>query len=264
VLVENKSLAQVAERYRPKVECIRTWLVRTLQHNALPAVDRAEVGNALADVGDLRFQADAWYLPDEPLLGFVEIPAGPFLMGSDDQRDSWIGGKASPQHKVVLPTYYIARYPVTVAQFRAFVEASGYEWGGRNRPQGAANHPIVHVSWHDAVAYCNWLTACLREWSGTPESLKTLLHTEGWRVILPSEAEWEKAACGTDGRAYPWGNDPDPDRANYGSTDINTTSAVGCFPQGVSPYGVEDLVVTSWSGLGAWRVTIPILPGEQR
>jgi formylglycine-generating enzyme required for sulfatase activity len=169
VRVENKSLGQVAERHRPKVECIRTWLVRTLQHNALPAVDRAQAGNALADVGDPRFRADAWHLPDEPLLGFVEIPAGPFLMGSNDEHDSWVFGKASPQHKVTLPTYYIARYPVTVAQFRAFVAASGYEWGGRDSPQGAANHPIVWVSWHDAVAYCNWLTTRLREWSGAPE-----------------------------------------------------------------------------------------------
>ena len=85
VLIENKSLVQVAERNRPKVERIRTWLVRTLQHNALPAVDRAQAGDALADVGDPRFRADAWYLPDEPLLGLVEIPAGPFLMGSDDR-----------------------------------------------------------------------------------------------------------------------------------------------------------------------------------
>ena len=204
MLIENKSLGQVAERNRPKVERIRTWLVRTLQHNALPAVDRAQAGDALADVGDPRFRADAWYLPDEPLLGFVEIPAGPFLMGSDDERDSWLL-KASPQHKVTLPAYYIARYPVTVAQFRTFVEASGYAWENRNRPQGAAHHPVVYVSWHDALAYCNWLTARLREWSGTPEPLATLLRTEDWRVILPSEAEWEKAARGTDGRAYPWG-----------------------------------------------------------
>ena len=69
VLVENKSLGQVAERNRPKVERIRTWLVRTLQHNALPAVDRVQAGNALADVGDPRFRADAWYLPDESAVG---------------------------------------------------------------------------------------------------------------------------------------------------------------------------------------------------
>jgi formylglycine-generating enzyme required for sulfatase activity len=166
-------------------------------------------------------------------------------MGSDDERDSFFLN-ASPQRKMMLPTYYIARYPVTVAQFRAFVDASGYTWGHSRRPQGAMNHPVVWVSWHDALAYCNWLTASLREWSDTPEPLATLLRTEGWRVILPSKAEWEKAARGIDGRIYPWGNEPDPNRANYGDTGVNTTSAVGCFPHGASPYGVEELSGNVW------------------
>jgi formylglycine-generating enzyme required for sulfatase activity len=239
VLVENKSLGQVAERNRPKVERIRTWLVRTLQHNALPAVERVQVGDVLADIGDPRFRADAWYLPDEPLLGFVEIPSGPFLMGTNDQLSPL--PRASPQHKVTLPVYYIARYPVTVEQFRTFVDASRYTWGHSSRQHGAVNHPVAWVSWHDALAYCNWLTARLREWSGTPEPLVTLLRNENWRVILPSEAEWEKAARGIDGRAYPWGNESDPNRANYIETGINTPSAVGCFPHGASPYGVEVL-----------------------
>jgi formylglycine-generating enzyme required for sulfatase activity len=140
----------------------------------------------------------------------------------------------------------MARYPVTVAQFRVFVETSGYEWRHRSRQQGAENHPVVWVNWHDAVTYCNWLTARLQEWSGTPEPLATLLRTEDWRVILPSEAEWEKAARGIDGRVYPWGNERDPNCANYGETGINTTSAVGCFPHGVSPYGVEEVSGNVW------------------
>jgi formylglycine-generating enzyme required for sulfatase activity len=166
-------------------------------------------------------------------------------MGSDDERDS-LFLNASPQRKMMLPTYYIARYPVTVAQFRAFVDASGHPLVDKGRLDGSLNHPVVWVSWHDAMAYCNWLTARLREWSDTPEPLATLLRTEGWRVILPSEAEWEKAARGSDGRIYPWGNEPDPNRANYGDTGVNTTSAVGCFPHGASPYGVEELSGNVW------------------
>ena len=95
-------------------------------------------------IGDPRFRADAWYLPDEPLLGFVEIPAGPFLMGSDDRRGySAVDEEASPQHEVTLPAYYIARYPVTVAQFRAFVEASGYHDGETSASRELPNHPVV-------------------------------------------------------------------------------------------------------------------------
>jgi formylglycine-generating enzyme required for sulfatase activity len=175
VLIENKSLVQVAERNRPKVERICTWLVRTLQHNALPAVDRVQAGDALADVGDPRFRADAWYLPNEPLLGFVEIPAGAFWMGSNDESDSWLL-KASPQHKVTLPAYYIARYPVTVAQFRTFVDASGHSPADKDSLGGPLNHPVVSVSWHDAMAYCKWLAARLAgvvRHSGAPGNLVT-------------------------------------------------------------------------------------------
>lgn len=247
VLLENKSLVPpLAERHQAKVERIRTWLIRTLQHSALPAGDRAQAGDALAQLGDTRFRgSEAWYLPDEPLLGFVEIPAGPFLMGSNDDIDSfWLDAK--PQHTVTLPTYYIGRYPVTVAQFRSFVEVSGYEPVNGNCLEGTLNHPVVRVTWYDALAYCDWLTTRLREWPETPEPLAALLRQPGGRVTLPSEAGWEKAACGTDGRVYPWGNESDPDRANYDDTGIGMTSAVGCFPRGASPYGVEDLSGNAW------------------
>jgi len=160
-----------------------------------------------------------------------------------------------------LPVYYVARYPVTHAQYWAFVQATGhkpptadidaerpYEWrGGRPSPQ-LLNHPVVLVTWYDAVEYCKWLTKRLRGWEGTPEPLATLLRvgTLPWQVRLPTEAEREKAARGTEGRLFPWGDRPDPDRANYADTGIGTTSAVGCFPGGASLYGVEDLSGNVW------------------
>jgi formylglycine-generating enzyme required for sulfatase activity len=184
------------------------------------------------------------------MLGFVEIPEGPFLMGSDPKKDKLASSNECDdkwrQCKLYLPRYHIARYPVTVAQFRAFVEDSSYQLEDEDSLQGLPNHPVVNVTWYEALKYCDWLTERLREWQGTPEPLAALLWREGWRVSLPSEAEWEKAARGTDGRVYPWGDKPDPERANYDETGINTTSAVGCFPDGDLPYGCLDMAGNLW------------------
>jgi formylglycine-generating enzyme required for sulfatase activity len=251
VLLELKPEQMLREEaLRPQVEDrldqVLQRLCRLLRESKLTARERAEGGNILAQLGDPRFREDAWFLPDEPLLGFVEIPEGPFLMGSDKERDPMAYDDELPQHKVDLPAYYVARYPVTVAQFRAFVEDSGYEPGDPDSLRGVSNHPVVRVTWHEALKYCDWLTERLRAWDETPEPLATLLREEGWAIILPSEAEWEKAARGTDGRIFPWGEQADPERANYNDTGIGTTSAVGCFPDGASPYEVEDLSGNVW------------------
>ncbi len=231
---------------RDLVARVQQRLVTLLRSSALPPVQRAAAGSTLGSLGDPRFRAEAWSLPAEPLLGWVEIPAGPFRMGSDPGQDAEAYENEQPQHEVVLPAYYLARYPVTVAQWRAFVQASGHTPRDADSLQGLANHPVMWVSWHDALAYCDWLTARLREWSGTPEPLAYLLRHEGWAVTLPSEAEWEKAARGADGRRYPWGEAPDPNRANYNDTQIGGTSPVGCFPGGASPYGLEDMSGNVW------------------
>jgi formylglycine-generating enzyme required for sulfatase activity len=207
---------------------------------------RAAAGDALGRLGDPRFRADAWYLPDEPMLGFVEVPEGTFLMGSEKEQDPEAYDDELPQHPVKLSIYYIAHYPVTVAQFRAFVEDSEYQPRDTDSLRGLDNHPVVYVTWHDAQAYCAWLTEQLRAWEATPEPLGSLLGEGGWQVRLPTEAEWEKAARGTDGRVFPWGGEPDPNRANYSNTGIASTSAVGCFPGGASPYGVLDLSGNVW------------------
>ncbi len=278
-LVETAGLERVGERDRAKVARVRSWLVHILESGELPAVERVTAGDVLAQLGDPRFRADAWYLPDEPLLGFVEVPPGLFLMGSDKARDQDAWDDELPQHTVELPVYYVARYPVTHAQYWAFVQATGhkpptadidaewpYEWrGGRPSPQ-LLNHPVVLVMWYDAVEYCRWLTERLRGWEGTPEPLATLLRVGAprWQVRLPTEAEWEKAARGTEGRLFPWGDRPDPDRANYADTGIGATSAVGCFPGGASPYGVEDLSGNVWEWTRSLYRDYPYDPADGR
>ena len=222
----------------------------------IPTPQRVSTGNALGYLGDPRFQANAWYLPDDPMLGFVEIPAGPFMMGSDPKRDPNAQADEQPQHEVTLPTYYIARYPVTVAQFNAFVDIKKHTPADTSSLRGLPNHPVVNITWNDALAYCDWLTEVLRQWPDTPPPLAGLLRQNNWQVTLPSEAEWEKAARGPlpsplqgEGagmRVYPWGDEFDPDKANTSETGIGSTSAVGCFPAGASPYGLFDLSGNVW------------------
>jgi len=212
----------------------------------LAATERAACGNALARLGDPRFRSEAWFLPGEPLLGFVEIPAGEFLMGSDKKKDSQAYDDELKQHKIKLPTFYIARYPVTVAQFQSFVDESGYKPEHPECLNGLSNHPVVNVTWHEALKYCEWLTERLRSWEGMPEPLADLLGKQGWQITLPSEAEWEKAARSGDGRIYPWGNDANANRANYHDTGIGGTSAVGCFHDGKSRYDCEEMSGNVW------------------
>jgi len=156
----------------------------------------------------------------------VLIPAGEFIMGSKDYNN----GK--PQRRVYLDAYYIDVYPVTVAQYRRFCKETKREMPSSPSWGWIDNHPIVNVSWNDAKAYCDWA---------------------GKR--LPTEAEWEKSARGTDGRKYPWENEWDArkcrcSRNNWG--DAGSTSPVGSFPQGISPYGVYDMAGNVWEWCNDW------------
>jgi formylglycine-generating enzyme required for sulfatase activity len=254
----------------PEVPRLFREVALAMMRGAGPARDRCRLGDAILLVNDPRFRADAWFLPGDDLLGFVEVPAGPFRMGSDERRDRAALADEQAQHDVELPRFLIGRFPVTVAQFGAFVETTGFTVGDPGCLRGVANHPVVSVSWHEGLAYANWLTETLRAWKETPEPLARLLRQGDrvspapWRVTLPSEAEWEKAARGRDGRIYPWGDEADPDRANYGDTGIGGTSTVGCFPRGASPYGVEELSGNVWEWTRSLRQKYPYVVERKR
>ncbi len=196
------------------------------------------------------FQADAWYLPAGPTLGFVEVAESPFTMGSDPGIDSlafdvewWGDGRV--QGTVEQPTFFIARTEVTVAQYAAFVNSLAHPLADPRAVQAPPTHPVAFVSWTDAVAYARWLDGALRGAAGRsalPDSLVALL-ADGWHVALPTEAQWEKAARGDDARIYPWGDLPRPDRANYRS---RATVPVGSFECPECPYPVHDMSGNVW------------------
>ena len=224
--------------------------VGVLLYQSRDTVARAEAGFVLpppSGSGELQgFRADAWYLPNDALLGFVEIPAGSFLMGSDPavdpgayENERWSPGEL--QGRVELARYYIGRLPVTVAQFRAFVGATGH-LASLQAVSGPLDHPVADISWPDALAYARWLEAELRTSPNTPTALLRLLEG-GARVTLPSEAEWEKAARGDDGRVFPWGDEPRRDRANFQGSG---TSPVGSFSCPECPYPVRDMSGNVW------------------
>jgi formylglycine-generating enzyme required for sulfatase activity len=236
---------------------IRSWLAAAMRADRqLKPVERAAAGNVLARLGDLRpgvgLRSDG--LPD---ITWRPVPAGPFRMGSDKKKDRSAEEAEFPQHEVNLPAYQISLYPVTNAHYGVFVADGGYtdkwrrcwtkagsDWkGNRTEPDqygdpfDLPNHPLVGVSWYEAVAFCHWLTLRFREAGELgPEQV----------VRLPSEAEWEKAARGPAGRIYPWGDQPDPNRANDGETGLAATSPVGCFPGGLSPYQCEEMAGNVW------------------
>ena len=150
--------------------------------------------------------------PDDS-MGF--IPAGWFTMGEDNGRAS-----NQPQHRVYLDEYCIHELEVTQQAFSKFLAETDYQASGWPRPftEADAALPATGVTWRDAQAYCQW--AGLR---------------------LPSEAEWEKAARGTDGRRYPWGNDWDVHKANTAESSSGSPKPVGSFSAGASPYGMLDM-----------------------
>jgi formylglycine-generating enzyme required for sulfatase activity len=183
---------------------------------------------------------------DSPVkMEFIQIPAGEFLMGSDSEKDHLAPNYEQPQSRLKLSQFYIGKYPVTNEQFATFLETrlpvERLLASSSSYPPGREKHPAVEVTWHDAEAFCKWLATIM-----------------GCPVRLPSEAEWEKAARGTDGRQYPWGKEFLRGHSNCQEAGTGDTTEVDAFPKGVSPYGVFDM-----SG-NIWEWTLSLWGASQR
>ncbi len=219
-------------------------------------------------------QAMATSVPAQPapagdwVPALVAVPAGPFLMGSSRADDTLAYDDEQPQHTLTLPDYWIGQTEVTNAQFRPFVEGDGYTnrdywttdgWAWkealrRTQPSywddaqwNGNEQPVVGVSWFEAVAYVRWLSA-----------------QTGHPFRLPTEAEWEKAARGSDGRIWPWGNAWAAGRANTEEAGQNRTTPVGQYPEGASPYGALDMAgnVREWCAT-VWPKPYPYTVEEE-
>jgi formylglycine-generating enzyme required for sulfatase activity len=190
--------------------------------------------------GGVAFQADV-QVPQ-----FVEIPGGTFVMGADPSRDAlafdnerWSPTQGEGYARV--EPFYMARHEITVAAYSEFVTRS--RWKSDPRALAAPSaHPVSFVSWPDALAYCRWLDAQLKQSRATPPHIRERLNA-GWQVTLPTEAEWERAARGGDRRRYPWGDDLLPGQANFASTATVPVGTVAC-PD--CAYGLSDMSGNVW------------------
>jgi formylglycine-generating enzyme required for sulfatase activity len=287
--VVPEKLLRDSQRGSDLLTCVPRRLVRLLERGALPAVERAAAGVTLGALGDPRFDG-LLGLPRDLDRYFVPVPGGHFSVGTTDQEvaeikaeaewyrersrnwDKWLGWE-QPAHPVSVADFHMARYPVTNAQYQAFIDGGGYtdvglaawwtagggaawrgghirRWGPEvglsdnlpgqwsNRRLNTPNAPVVGVSWFEAVAYCNWLTTKLRDIG---------FLDEGQVVRLPTEPEWEYAVRGPERRTYPWGNAWHPEALNWAGAGIGAPSAVGAFPAGATPdTGLLDVAGNAW------------------
>jgi formylglycine-generating enzyme required for sulfatase activity len=199
------------------------------------------------------------------------VGAGAYVTGSGKNND--------PLRRMKLPyTFWVTTYPVTYAQYRPFVDDGGYDqpefWSKdswlwkreRTYPDlvwddyfwHISNHPVVGITWFEAMAYCQWLTQKITTLQQSGQDMNTL----GWSlppdhiIRLPTSAEWEKAARGTDGRVYPYGDEFILENNNVTELNLGRTSAVGIFPEGSSPFGVQDMAGNVWEWcLSGWKKT---------
>jgi len=256
-VAELATMKQINQRFCACANKVMPTLLLTMLTSTdverFPAKIRAKAGNELARIGDPRFDSSHYYLPADRTDGFVRIPGG----------------------EEVAP-FQMSRYPVTVAQYKAFELSGGYledryweeaqqvecwskagfkgfennfrqehgksvSWN-KNGSYGAlfeiGNHPVVGVSWYEAKAYSTWLSEQLR-----------------YKVDLPTKKQWWHAARGRlNGMKCPLGNEAKTERMNVDETGLRCTSSVGCFAKGKNGYGIEDLCGNVWE----WCEDVPI------
>ena len=202
-----------------------------------------EAGRLLGLLGDIRFKN----------FELMDVPEGPFLCGSSENEGK---PRELPAQAIWLDTFRIGKTQITNSEFKEFIDENGYKrkefWSRegwyfikeeeiseplywRDRKWNGPNFPIIGISWYEAEAFTIWL------------SLKT-----GYNYRLPTEAEWEKAARGTDGRTWPWGNKFDVNLCNSYELGLGGTSPVGIFSSGRSPYGCYDMAGNVWEWCQDW------------
>ncbi len=251
--IGDKSEAILAERKAPGrtigivVMCAMILFVAIWMERQAPQIDGQQMADfTMNDSEVIGFRRDAWFLPDDDLSGFVRIPAGSFTMGSNPaldrlayENERW--SSARRQGSVDLADYYIGRFEVTTAQFKAFLQDVPTQAVPLERDQ-AGNNPVANITWPEALAYTRWLEQKLKSSAQTPAEIKQFLD-EGAHVTLPSEAEWEKAARGIDARVFPWGSQVRPDLANYESSAVVAVGSVSCDE---CAYGLADMSGNVW------------------
>jgi formylglycine-generating enzyme required for sulfatase activity len=212
-----------------------------------PSIPAEHFPERLASLG---YQAHILSGVEVILPPLCDVPEGEFIMGSDPVRDRNAQDEEKPHHRLSLPTFQIARFPVTVAEYACFVRrgyqipaftgsasSSDYYVTWESQVRRGLDHPVVNITWHDANAYVAWLVR---------------LTSQRWR--LPTEAEWEKAARWDEAagiaRIYPWGGSFDETIANTYEGKRGTTTSVGSYPTGASPYGALDMAGNVWEWTG--------------
>jgi len=232
IIMQDKSCQQCHS-----VEILKTFAVKLAkgEYSERHANSDVHHGAQALDDSKVYYQGSKYGDAPNPM---ITIPAGKFTMGTNERLSD-----EGPQHEVTLASFQIDQYEVTNAQYKKFIDAtkrkSPSHFRNRTYPAGKPDHPVTYVNWHDAKAYC--------EWAGKR---------------LPTDQEWEKAARGTDGRTYPWGNDFEIENGNtpvrwQSLNKFGDTMPIAMFPNGKSPYGLLDMSGNVWEWTESWYKAYP-------